>query len=241
MTPEPGDICGSPNCAACWKTRHFGHDVGWRHEDGSLYSATCRDCGETYQRGPVETAAAGEAVEATMVGFDTTSDGRLLLEFQVPQDTRAKLSSRWLLTRAPEEAVPTAREGDCDPEDYCHRCGRPNICWHAPNDTWNAGVGTPEDTRGNTLILCPVCFVQQYEQRHGEPIWTLTAREGGEAEVSSPVRVDGELVLPPNPFGTSATWADYDWRAMSRGEEREGDKVAARLCEMIADAVEASS
>lgn len=57
----------------------------------------------------------------------------------------------------------------------------------------------------------------------------------------SPVRVDGELVLPPNPFGTSATWADYDWRGMARGEEREGDKVAARLCDLIADAVEASS
>ena len=29
--------------------RHEGHDVGWRHQDGRLYSATCHDCDATYR------------------------------------------------------------------------------------------------------------------------------------------------------------------------------------------------
>lgn len=36
--------------------KHEGHDVGMRHEDGSLYSATCHDCGVSWNR---DHAAAG--------------------------------------------------------------------------------------------------------------------------------------------------------------------------------------
>lgn len=36
------------SCPACFAEEHAGHDVGWRHLDGQLYSATCRDCDVTY-------------------------------------------------------------------------------------------------------------------------------------------------------------------------------------------------
>jgi len=45
-TPQYG---GSPIAAALFRSDHSDHDVGWRHEDGRLYSATCHDCGSTFQ------------------------------------------------------------------------------------------------------------------------------------------------------------------------------------------------
>jgi hypothetical protein len=46
VTPDPSWIdCGTPTCTSCWLQRHEGHDVGMRHEDGALHSATCHDCG----------------------------------------------------------------------------------------------------------------------------------------------------------------------------------------------------
>ena len=52
----------------------------------------------------------------------------------------------------PEEIVRQRSLGwpDFHPEDYCHRCGRPNCLWHAPE--WPAIVGS------HAGILCPVCF-----------------------------------------------------------------------------------
>lgn len=51
--PLPGSAaskeCDHKPCGACFAERHDGHDVGWRHEDGRLYSATCHDCKETFR------------------------------------------------------------------------------------------------------------------------------------------------------------------------------------------------
>lgn len=41
--------CGA-SCAACWIEAHRGHDIGMRHEDGRLFSATCHDCDTHYRR-----------------------------------------------------------------------------------------------------------------------------------------------------------------------------------------------
>jgi hypothetical protein len=55
-------------------------------------------------------------------------------------------------------------------------------------------------------------------------------REAWETEL----RESGALVLPPNPFGTSATWADYDWNKIAQNVR----SAAARgALERIADAV----
>ncbi len=44
------------------------------------------------------------------------------------------------------------------PEDYCHRCGRPNISWYVSNDEWSLAVDVIIP-----LILCPQCFVAAWE------------------------------------------------------------------------------
>ena len=52
---------------------------------------------------------------------------------------------------------------DFHPEDFCHKCGRPNIrAWFSPE--WEALVGS------HSGILCPVCFAAL------DPgaIWTVT-------------------------------------------------------------------
>jgi len=60
---------------------------------------------------------------------------------------------------------------------------------------------------------------------------------------SSSTREDGEgLTLPPNPFGTSATWADYNWRGIAEDLRRrlDGQSAASVAIDLIADAVERS-
>jgi hypothetical protein len=51
---------------------------------------------------------------------------------------------------------------DFHPEDYCHRCGMPNISWHIDGDVWSAVMrpdGHEAPWKWNEII-CPVCFVQ---------------------------------------------------------------------------------
>jgi hypothetical protein len=43
---------------------------------------------------------------------------------------------------------------EAHPEDFCHRCGRPNPVWSAPNDLWNDVMGGPDG------IVCPPCFAE---------------------------------------------------------------------------------
>jgi hypothetical protein len=56
-----------------------------------------------------------------------------------------------------------------------------------------------------------------------------------------PMHEDGSITLPPNPFGTSATWADYDWRKLADAEAafQGPESVTAQVLALIADAVEA--
>lgn len=49
-------------CPACFMEKHSGHDLGLRHESGSLYTATCHDCGDTFARA---TQPMVEAIGAT--------------------------------------------------------------------------------------------------------------------------------------------------------------------------------
>lgn len=48
----------------------------------------------------------------------------------------------------------------------------------------------------------------------------------------------GTITLPESPFGTSATWADYDWRGMSLAPVPE--RAASLVFRLIADAVDAN-
>lgn len=54
---------------------------------------------------------------------------------------------------------------------------------------------------------------------------------------------DGSITLPPNPWGSAATWDDYDWRKIA-ASERAARGVAcltAQVLDLIADAVEATT
>jgi hypothetical protein len=53
-------------------------------------------------------------------------------------------------------------------------------------------------------------------------------------EQASTMHEDGSITLPPNPWRTSATWADYNWRGMAD----ELPEWAQRVFGLIADAVE---
>lgn len=44
------------------------------------------------------------------------------------------------------------------PEATCQECGGSNSVWWAPNDLWNAVLGTPDNPRAEGVILCPTCF-----------------------------------------------------------------------------------
>ncbi len=60
---------------------------------------------------------------------------------------------------------------DFHPEDYCHRCGAPNIVpWFTVSELWNVAV--PDEER--KTVLCPRCFVAAYEEATGEECcWKL--------------------------------------------------------------------
>lgn len=58
---------------------------------------------------------------------------------------------------------------DAHPEDFCHKCGQPNIVWFAPNELWNKSVRAANEPE----ILCPVCFVQLAEAAGVNAVWEV--------------------------------------------------------------------
>lgn len=76
---------------------------------------------------------------------------------------------------------------DFHPEDYCHRCGMPNISWHVDSDVWNL-VMRPDGHEAAWQwdeIICPVCFVQLAGGPHVELEVSLRTRrtESGRAHL----------------------------------------------------------
>ena len=59
------------------------------------------------------------------------------------------------------------------PEGCCHKCGRPNIVWFAPNGIWNKVVRDA----GEKGILCPVCFVQLAEKAGFWGVWKVAPHD----------------------------------------------------------------
>lgn len=78
-------------------------------------------------------------------------------------DPKGPCSSRHQKVHAALSAAPAQEY----PEANCHRCGRPNVVWHAPNDIWNQVEAVRE------VILCPVCFVQDAEAKGLVHVWRL--------------------------------------------------------------------
>jgi hypothetical protein len=55
------------------------------------------------------------------------------------------------------------------PEDYCHKCGGPNISWYAPSLLWNQFVRAKNEPE----IICPICFVQLAKASGSDVTWSL--------------------------------------------------------------------
>jgi hypothetical protein len=54
-----------------------------------------------------------------------------------------------------------------DSEDYCHKCGGPNISWSAPSPLWNE-VMRGGDINGDWQydeIICPTCFMVMCQEQ----------------------------------------------------------------------------
>lgn len=62
---------------------------------------------------------------------------------------------------------------DFHPEDFCHRCGRRNVCWFVDSLLWNE----VDDVNGRVSILCPTCFARKWESLYPDQpvIWELRA------------------------------------------------------------------
>lgn len=79
---------------------------------------------------------------------------------------------------------------DFHPEDYCHRCGRPNINWFVDSALWNEAIRIPDNSEigyriregfPDSEITCPQCFVKTYEAETSTcVVWELKAVETGE-------------------------------------------------------------
>lgn len=99
----------------------------------------------------------------------------------------------------------TPAEHRSHPEDYCQRCGGPNVVWFAPNELWNQVMGSGDG------IVCPVCFVKAAERVGISAVWCVTPdspehrsqafREGMERAKQIAVAICDEAVRDPLPIG----------------------------------------
>lgn len=77
---------------------------------------------------------------------------------------------------------------DLHPEDYCHQCGGPNVCWWVSGPEWERATASLE--RGVLTVLCPQCFVAAWERAAGTTscwelrpsVATLTRLVGGDPD-----------------------------------------------------------
>lgn len=86
-----------------------------------------------------------------------------------------------------DSAAPARR--DRHPEDYCHRCGGPNVSWWVPSPVWNAVIGYPDQAHDG--IVCPRCFAELAEAKGAKGPWRWAPREWPEGV--SLVHMDGRV------------------------------------------------
>lgn len=100
---------------------------------------------------------------------------------------------------------------DFHPEDYCHKCGGPNVVpWFTASELWNIAV--PEKVRGT--VLCPRCFVIAYEKATGEKCcWKLVPE--GYSLADDPAAVERARLF--------AKEAPDKWRFLANADIDHGD------------------
>lgn len=96
-----------------------------------------------------------------------------LIEALVHPEYRESFIRQGVLQPFAAASLAAPKDEAVHPEDYCHKCFRPNISWFVPNELWNKAVraaGEPE-------ILCPVCFVQLCEAAGISTVWKVAPRD----------------------------------------------------------------
>lgn len=106
------------------------------------------------------------------------------------------------------------------------------ICDQAP--TWAERVGDVPEAQVVSVSDAARVAAKYVTKQLLRPVAVPTAREGE----------TDELMLPPNPFGTSATWGDYDWYEIA-GDVLHGkpyaETVAHKVLRLIADTLAGES
>jgi len=66
---------------------------------------------------------------------------------------------------------------DTSPEDYCWRCGGPNVPWSAPSPLWNEVMRGGDINAGDLHggIICPTCFAVLVQAAGVAELWKLYA------------------------------------------------------------------
>lgn len=82
----------------------------------------------------------------------------------------------WYGPTKPLEQIRRELRGE-HPEDFCKKCGRPNIVWFGPNAIWNQAVRAANEPE----ILCPVCFVQLAEAVGLGGVWKVAPKDYDDA------------------------------------------------------------
>ena len=68
--------------------------------------------------------------------------------------------------------------------EVCEDCGFPVVFFVssyclAPDDLWNAVVGTDDNLRGEGVILCPPCFTGRAREQGKHVAWRAEIEESG--------------------------------------------------------------
>lgn len=73
---------------------------------------------------------------------------------------------------------------DFHPEDFCHRCGCPNVSWYIDSAVWNKVMrgGAVDGWGAWQEIICIPCFMELAEAHYGACTWRITREPGSFSE-----------------------------------------------------------
>jgi hypothetical protein len=73
---------------------------------------------------------------------------------------------------------------DFHPEDFCHRCGNPNVSWFVDNTAWNHVMreGNPVGWGQWQEIICIPCFMELAETHYRACTWRIVREAGSFTE-----------------------------------------------------------
>jgi len=73
---------------------------------------------------------------------------------------------------------------DFHPEEFCHRCGCPNVSWYVDSLVWNDVMrgGSPEGWGDWQEIICVPCFMELAEAHYGACTWRIIREPGSLSE-----------------------------------------------------------